>query len=285
MHNLINRVMLFLSPDGVGSGSADNGASAPGNAEDQLANAFTGGAGAAGAQPKTEPKDGDKAAGETQPDGGIKLAAWTEQLPPEIRGNPDTAARLAKFAKVGDMAKAFLELEGKAASGGVPGKDAAAEEVAAFWEKAGRPKTADGYAFAKDAEHAGAEFAAAAFNANLTAPQADAMFKALNGLAVQRLQASAQARQRQMKETAAALAAEYGSKYQEKVELLKRGVAAAGPNVGAILEQAGLAGNPEIVKAFIAFGEMTAESGASRGTGAGEPLKSITEGGTFEFKT
>jgi hypothetical protein len=286
MHNLMNRVMLFLlAPDGAGSGSAENGAPAPGNAEDQLASAFTGGAGAAGAQPAAEPKDGDKAAGETQPDGGIKLAAWTEQLPPEIRGNPDTAAKLAKFAKVGDMAKAFLELEGRAASGGVPGKDAAAEEVAAFWEKAGRPKTADGYAFAKDAEHAGAEFAAAAFGANLTAAQADAMFGALNGLAAQRLQASAQARQRQMKETAAALAAEYGSNYQEKMELLKRGITAAGPNVAAILEQAGLAGNPEIVKAFIAFGEMTAESGAPRGRGSGEPLKSVMEGGTFEFKS
>lgn len=285
LRNLIRGMLMFLAPDGAGSGSTEGGTPATANAEDQLTDAFTGGAGAEGGKPADKPDKGDTSSGGTRTGSGeVKLAAWAEQLPTEIRGNPDAAAKLAKFAKVGDMAKAFLELEGKAANGGIPGKDATAEETAAFWEKAGRPKTADGYSFAKDKENNGSVFAEAAFKANLTAAQADAMFKILNEGGAAMKQAFALERARQMKETAAALMTEYGSKYQEKMELLTRGLAAAGPNVGSLIRQAGLSGNPEIIKAFIAFGEMTAESGAARGGKAGDTLKSVTEGGSLEFK-
>ena len=269
LQNLISRVKLMFAPDnGAGGGSAEGGTPAPANAEDQLAGAFSSAAGADGAKPDAKPNKGDKAAGGTDTGSGdAKLAAWTEQLPPEIRGNPDTAAKLAKYQKVGDMAKAFLDLQAQ-----VDG------------EKAGRPKTADEYSFAKNKENEGAAFADAAFKANLTAAQADAMFKSLNEFGAARLAAAQNAQTVQVKETAAALAAEYGSKYEQKMELLTRGLIAAGPNVGRLLSQAGLAGNPEIVKAFISFGEMTAESGAARGGGAGEPIKSVMEGGSFEFK-
>jgi hypothetical protein len=270
---------------GAAVGSAEKGTPAPVNAEESLANAFGGAAGADGKKPDAKPATGEAAAGGKQPGSEkIELAAWCDQLPPEMKNNPDSAAKLAKYQKVGDMAKAFLELDGKAASGGIPGKDATPEEVAAFWEKAGRPKTADGYSFAKDKENDGALFAEAAHKANLTAAQAEALYKNLNEAGAVRLNAVMQEQARQMKDTANALQAEYGSKYSEKMELLTRGLAAAGPNVGNIIRQAGLAGNPEIVKAFIAFGEMTAESGAARGKGAGGSLKSVLEGGTFEFK-
>jgi hypothetical protein len=101
--------------------------------------------------------------------------------------------------------------------------------------------------------------------------------------ALRRQRAEMQAQQ--MKEAGAALKTEFGSKYQEKMELLKRGIEAAGKNVGNILHQAGLTGNPEIIKAFIAFGEMTAEGGSLRGKGAGGALKSVEDGASFEFKT
>jgi hypothetical protein len=289
MQNLISRVKLMMAPDGAGGGSAEGGVPAAANAEDSLLNAFSNtkgaDAGAGGGKPEAKPGEGSKAAGGTQTAGGVKLAAWAEQLPPEMRENPETQAKLAKFGKVGDMAKAFLELESKAAGAVLPGKNAAAEEAAAFWEKAGRPKEAGKYAFAGDKEHGGGEFAEAAFKANLTSAQAEALFKSLGEMGTLRLQAAVQAQQQQAAQTAAALSAEYGSKYEEKIELLKRGLAAAGPNVGSLLSQAGLAGNPEIVKAFIAFGQMTAESGASRGGGAGEPLQSVFEGATFDYKT
>jgi hypothetical protein len=86
-----------------------------------------------------------------------------------------------------------------------------------------------------------------------------------------------------MQETAAALRKEYGAQYEPKIEHLTRGLATAGPNVGRLLTEAGLAANPEIVKTFIAFGAMTAESGSTRGGGEAQPLKSIFEGGGFDY--
>jgi hypothetical protein len=272
--------MLLLAPEGAASGSADNGGQQPGNA-DLLSSAFAGGE---GGKPEAKP-EGDTAAGGT--DAGtdpVKLALWTEQLPPEMRDNPGMAAKLAQFGKLGDMAKAYLELEGKTAGVVIPGKDAKPEAVAEFWEKAGRPKTADGYSFAKDEDHEGASFARAAFAANLTEAQAKAMLAGLNEIGAKKAQAFREARQREMAETSAALEKEYGGKYPQQVELLKRGLANAGPNVAKLLTRAGLSGNPEIVKAFIAYGKMTAESGATRGGEAGASLKSIFEGGSFEFK-
>jgi len=286
MQNLINRVKLLLAPDGAGSGSADNGDRQPGNA-DLLTNAF---AGADGGKPAAKPDEGDKATGGTDAGSESKkdkqgLAPWAEQLPAELRDNKDLAAKLAKFSKVGDMAKAYLELEGKSTGVAIPGKDASAEAVAEFWEKAGRPKAADGYSFAKDKDNDGMAFAQAAFGANLTETQAAAMLKNLQELGQKNAAAWKSANERKLTETAAALEKEYGSRYKENMELLTRGLAAAGPNVAKLLGQAGLSGEPEIVKAFIAYGKMTAESGSSRGGEAGGTLKSVFEGGSFEFKS
>jgi len=288
MRNLIGGMQVMLAPDGAGNGSTEGGTPAAANA-DLLTNAFGGNAdessaGADDQKPADKPKEGDKNAGGTDSGSGEnKLAPWAEQLPAEYRNNPETASKFAKFAKVGDMAKAWLELEGKPQGVAIPGKDASAQAVAEFWEKAGRPKTADGYSFAKDADSGG--FCQAAFAANLTEAQAAAMLKNLHGIGEAKQKAYQEGMRQRNAETAAALSKEYGSKYAENMELLTRGLAAAGPNVAKILAGAGLAGEPEIIKAFISFGRMTAESGFARGDGAGSSLKSIMDGGSPEFKT
>jgi hydroxymethylglutaryl-CoA reductase len=88
----------------------------------------------------------------------------------------------------------------------------------------------------------------------------------------------------QQAETAAALEKEYGSRYKEHMEFLTRGLAAAGQNVARLIADAGLSGEMEIIKAFIAYGKMTAESGANRGSEAGASLQSVFDGGTFDYK-
>ena len=288
LRNLIGGMQVMLAPDGAGSGSTEGGTPAPSNA-DLLNDAFgvntDGGnadAGADGKKPADKPKEGDKNAGRNDPGSGdLKLSPWAEQLPAEYRNNPETAAKFAKFTKVGDMAKAWLELEGKPAGVVIPGKDASAEAVAEFWEKAGRPKAADGYSFAKDAENEGNTFAQAAFAANLTEAQAAAMLKNLHDIGAAKQKAYQEKMKQRNAETAAALAKEYGSKYAENMELLQRGLAAAGPNIAELLFAAGIAWEPDIIKAFVAFGKMTAESGFARGDGAGASLKSIEEGGSL----
>jgi hypothetical protein len=257
------------------AGSAENGGQQPGNA-DLLTTAF---AGAGGAKPEAKP-EGGAAQGGTAPAGeSTKLAPWAEQLPEDIRGNAELAGRLAKFSKIGDLAKAYLEAEGK---GAIPGEGAAAEDVAAFWKKAGKPDTPEGYAFAK--EQGGAAIAAAAHAANLTAGQAAALYQALTGQAGKQLEAVRAEQNRQMQETSAALQKEFGEAYPAKIQLLSRGLAAAGPNVANLLAGAGLAGNAEIVKAMIAFGQMTGESGSARGSVAPQPITSVKDGGWYSYK-
>ena len=268
-------------------GSTEGGSPAAANA-DLLKNAFgakTDAAGADGNKPADKPKQGDKEAGGTGTGSGVKLAAWTEQLPAEYRDNPEIAAKFASFGKLGDWAKAYLELEGKAGGVVYPGKEASAQAAAEFWEKAGKPKNAEGYSFANDTKSEGAAFAQAAFAANLTEMQAAAMLKSLNEIGEKKQKAGQEMIRRQQAETAAVLQEEYGSRFKEHMTLLERGLRAAGPNVANILVNAGVAGEPEIVKAFIAFGKMTAESGFQRGDGAGESPKSILSGeGSFEYK-
>jgi len=291
LRNLIGGMQVMLAPDGAGSGSTEGGTPAPSNA-DLLNDAFgvntDGGNATAGAddkKPADKPKEGDKNAGRNDPGSGdLKLSPWAEQLPAEYRNNPETAAKFAKFAKVGDMAKAWLELEGKPAGVVIPGKDASAEAVAEFWEKLGRPKSADGYSFAKDAENEGGTFAEAAFAANLSEAQAAAMLKNLNAIGAAKQKAYQESMKQRNAETAAALAKEYGSKYKENMELLKRGLVAAGPNTAKLVTEAGLMFEPEIIKVFVAYGKATAESGFARGDGAGARMESILDGGSFEYR-
>jgi len=282
---LMGMLTTMAAPDGAATdGSADNSSQQADNA-DLLKNAF---AGVDGGKPAEKPGTGDKAAGGTGTENDSiknqKLAPWADQLPPEMRDNPDMAAKLMKFGKLGDMAKAYLELEGKETGVVIPGKDATAEAVAQFWEKAGRPKAADGYSFAKDKESEGATFAQAAFAANLTEAQAAAMLKSLQEIGQANQQAYQENLKQKQTETSTALQKEYGSKYAENMELLKRGLTVAGPNVAKLLVNAGLTGEMEIVKAFISYGKMTAESGAHRGGEPGASLQSVFEGGTFEYK-
>jgi hypothetical protein len=98
------------------------------------------------------------------------------------------------------------------------------------------------------------------------------------------MQSMHEAQTAELAETERTLKAEFGTRYPEKIEFLKRGLAAAGQGVGAVLQRAGIAGNPDIVRAFIRYGELTAESGGARGSPA-EKTKSLMEGGTFHYQT
>jgi hypothetical protein len=267
-------------------GTGDDGGRQAGN----LASLMDAYAGAEGAKPEAKPGSGDTAVGDGnagggdhQPEGELpKLAAWAEQLPQELRGNPEAAKSLAKYAKVADVVNALLEAEAKLAGGGIPGTDAKPEDVAAYWEKLGKPKDAGGYSFAKEP---GAEaFANAALGANLTESQAGALYAALNGLGKRQAEAALEELNRQIAGTDAALKKEYGAKYAEKVNLFISGCDAAGPEVRKLLYRAGLGGNPDIIKAFIAYGQLNAESGSPRGGGAAQPLKPVNEGGWWDYK-
>lgn len=239
-------------------------------------------------EPAAKPGNGEKANGteQTQTDDSSKsLPAWTSQLPDTIKGNSDVMKQLQKFEKIGDLANSYAELEKKLGKSVVtPGKDASAEEISAFYERIGKPKTADGYDITGESAD---DFKAIAFEANLTKAQAEAIFKGMGAYGTKIMEAQKANAERQLKETDEMLHKEYGNKYGEKIALLQRGVQAyGGKELGQLLNNAGIFYHPSIVKLFITLGEQSAESGStSKGTGTGiNQYKSTSEGGAFTFK-
>jgi hypothetical protein len=214
------------------------------------------------------------------------LPTWVEQLPKKLTGDPDSAARLATFKSIDDLVKAYLDVSAKAGDAtALPGKDATPKEVQAFYERLGKPKEARGYSFAKNSP----DFAQVAFAANLSESQADALYKA--SLAqLDDARAGVQAALAQdFQATDILLQKEYGEKYGEAIALMTRGM---GNNpktgelspIGRALVDAGLAGKPEIVRAFIELGRATSEGTAVDGRpGSGRP-QSVLEGRGFDWK-
>jgi hypothetical protein len=92
-----------------------------------------------------------------------------------------------------------------------------------------------------------------------------------------------EAQRKQLAETDAELKAQYGDRYGHALEMLRRGVGDSG--IDAALAQAGLGGNPLVIRAFIALGESMKESASPKGaSSAAGGMKSVLEGGGFTYK-
>lgn len=247
-----------------------------------------------GAEPDPKPAGdgGDNGAGnKPNADGnnGGKDApnpAWMEQIG-DITKDAAAAEKLKKFGKVGDLAKTYLELEGKLGNSITkPGENASAEEIENFYRELGKPESADKYSIEGDDAKM---FRELAFKNNLTDAQAKAFYQSLQevGTSVMKNAAEQQkaAFEAQAHETQTALKKEYGNDYPVKIEMLKRGIAAyGGKSLGTKLDKAGLLGDYEVVKMFINLGEISAEAGSPGNTnGKTDDYKSIPEGGTFSF--
>ena len=232
-----------------------------------------GGDNGAGNKPNADGNDGGKEA---------PNPAWMEQIG-DITKDAAAAEKLKKFGKVGDLAKSYLELEGKLGNSITkPGENASAEEIENFYRGLGKPESADKYSIEGDDAKM---FREMAFKNNLTDEQAKAFYKSLQEVGNNALAQQKAAFDAQVRDTQAALQKEYGKDYQTKIEMLKRGVATyGGEKMGAKLQQAGLLGDYDVVKMFILLGEQSAEAGSPGNTnGKADGYKSIEEGGAFSF--
>ncbi|MDR1909664.1 MAG: hypothetical protein LBQ35_07105 [Spirochaetaceae bacterium] len=202
--------------------------------------------------------EGDGGTGE----GGVQLAAWTQQLSGEIRENPELAKKLSAFKKLDDLAKGYFELAGRSA---IPGSDAKPEDVEAFWRNLGYPEKPEGYSLSKEQETG--TFLPIAHAARLTDAQAQAVWKLTREGAARQEEARRQAMLAEMAATDEALQKEYGERYDHAMKMLRRGAGTG--DVLQRLQAAGLAGRPEIVRAFIALGTALQEDLAHRGNDTG----------------
>jgi hypothetical protein len=205
-----------------------------------------------------------------------KLAAWTQQVSKEYRENPDVAAKLANLEKLDDLVKGYIELQGKT---DIPGKDAGPEELSAFWRKLGHPEKPENYSVAK--QEGSETFISAAHAARLTDGQAAALWKSVSEGTARQFAATQQAQEKELAATDAALHKEYGDNYDRAIEFFNRGTGSG--EIKSLLMNAGLAGNPAIVKAFIALGEAAQESGSPKSDAPSGEMKSIFAGGGFKY--
>jgi len=225
--------------------------------------------------------------GQKQSNDSLILPTWVEQLPKKLTADPDSAARLSKFKNLDEFVQAYLDVSAQAGDSAlpVPGKDSAPEEVQAFYERLGKPKEAQGYSFAKN----NPDFARAAFAANLSAGQAEALLQTSLAQLDDARKGMQAALAQDFQATEALLQKEYGESYGEAIALMQRGLG-NNPKTGALspvgkaLYDAGLAGKPEIVRAFIELGRATSEDSSVNGRSGSSRPKSVMEGRGFEYK-
>ncbi len=268
---------------GAGSQSSATGAS--------LSDVMTG-ASASGTTSTAEPNgtgsvgEGAGAGQGVGAQGTPALGKWADQLPKEIRENPDAVKTLSKFTSFGDITKSYLELSGKLGSSiQIPGKDATVEQKAAFFKQLGRPESADKYGFKQ--EHDGAKsFAKIAHEVGLSDDQAKALYQHFENSGADAVKARQAMMQKQQVDTETALKKEYGDKYPQAIETLRRGLENfGGKELLDVLVTSGLSFHPAVVRTFIRIGEKLSEAGAtSRTGGAGNAMKPLAEGGGFEIK-
>jgi hypothetical protein len=249
-----------------------------GNAENQSANPTSpntdssGGKGPAQAPNPTHPQSAPPGGnGEDAAKAAVTLPTWATQVSKEYRENPEYAGKLAAFEKIDDLVKGYLDAQGKS---DIPGADAKPEELAAFWRKLGHPEKPEGYTISK--EQGTGPFISAAHAARLTDEQAAALWKLMSESTARQLAAAQEARLAELAATDALLKQQYGDKYEYALEMFNRGI--GNGDLKALIRNAGLAGKPEIVKAFIALGESAQESGSPRsGTSPGQKQDFMNE--------
>ena len=236
-------------------------------------------------EPNGEPakNSGENPEGKKETDDKPENPKWMAQLGKDTLENADIAKQLSKFKSIDDLGKSYSELEKKLGNTvTIPGENASDEEKTAFYQKLGRPESADGYSIeGEDIK----PFKEAAFKHNLTDAQAHGMFELLTGLGKEAIQKNAENLQKIGSETDAKLREEWGNEYQPNLQYLKKAISTYGGNaLGAKLKASGLLYDYDVVKMLSAIGRASAESTTvTKGAGGKEEYVSSRDGGTFNY--
>ncbi len=215
-----------------------------------------------------------------------KTPTWFEQLSEEAKGDEKLVKTLSKFTKVEDLAKSYAELQHLMGSRiELPKDDADADAMNAFWQKVGKPKTADEYDIegGDDAK----SFKELAYSSNLTAKQAKDMYAIVKAKGLEVLNNQRQELNDRYHAVENALKEEYGNQFSTKVAMLDKGIKAwGGDEVAKALIESGAMFNVHVAKMFIRMGESALESGTlNKGTaGRRDGYVSRRDGGGFNVK-
>ena len=214
--------------------------------------------------------------------------AWMAQLPKDLQED-DT---LTRFKTIGEIGKAYRELEGKIGNSiPIPGKDATAEELEAYFTKIGRPDKPESYNLSKLELPEGLEyddnlaetFRKKAHSLGLTQAQADKLY----GWQIETTVQAYKDRHADMRLDAAdsmkKLREVYGSKTNEEIALTTRFLKQAADKIDPALvkdiEKSGLGNSVALMRLLNTFAHATGED-TFTGEGSG---KDDTNPGMFSY--
>jgi hypothetical protein len=232
--------------------------------------------GAQSGQPAKDQGASAKPATETQ------LAGWTAATTKELRADPRFVAWASKFESFDAAVKSAMELESKAGAALTPLTDKSTpEEIAAYHERIGAPKTADEYELTENKELSGTDMKAwkdKAFSLHLTREQAAGLWKDASESAVKVLAdfraKESQARAQARTDTESTLKKEWGDNYGKQVDAFNRALSKYGDkDLLRDLDASGAGNKASIVRFLARIGAELQEDTAIRSqTGTTGPL-------------
>jgi len=154
---------------------------------------------------------------------------WKDSVAKEVRFSADGNDKLARFENPGSLAMSYLEME-KMASGKVklPTDASAPEDVSAFYQKLGRPDSAEGYTLPQLAEGQVfdeaflGEMRTVAHEAGVTDKQFGGLLAKYIGIQAQTQEAQLAADNAEAETTTQALQKEWVGDYDKNLEISKR---------------------------------------------------------------
>lgn len=216
--------------------------------------------------------------------GDATFPTWMSQLSDELKQNGE----LAKFEKLSDFGNAFLELKGKADNSiAVPGENATEEEIAAFYNRLGRPEKPDGYGFTAPELPKGMKidqdlernFKEMAHKIGLTKNQAVQLYGWYNQSMINAFTSQTDARKTALNKAEETLRREWGNDYNQNIELMKRAVEQfGGEDFKNIMRSTGLGNDPVLIKTFYNIGKAMAEDTLITGEPGGNKQEVETTG-------
>ena len=182
--------------------------------------------------------------------------AWTSQLPKELQDNES----LTSFAKIGELGKAYVDLQGKLDSSiALPGKDATEEDLRQFWNRLGTPEAPDGYELKlpdrvrneKAFQDLQAKFQENAHLSGLTKAQAQKLFDREVSSSVQMYEAQVQKRARDQEKAIEGLKSKWAEDYDANIEKARRAAKQfLTPEIAKVLDENGLSNTPGMIEVF-----------------------------------
>lgn len=208
--------------------------------------------------------------------------AWKAQLPKDLQS--DEAAD--RFPNIGEVWKAYRELEGKVGKAVIrPEKGAPKEEWDRYHQQNGRPEKPEDYKLERlkdlppGLEYTDdKEYRKTAHELGLSADQAGRFYEFLNQQYFDQYKAAIAASEKAQEKVIEDLRKEWGKDFDANTALMRRAVETFGtPEALGIIEKYGLSNDPHIARLFFKIGKAMGEGAFLEGGATGNP------GGGFDY--